>query len=687
VHRGGFVVGLLSFTPFVVAVDEHTVRPRQSSDTTWRGWAQPGGSATTAVKSTRLAPDAPVQSRLFPKTRSWFALGAPLELLSPLSVLRIVYALLLLAWPLTAAVVDTTTVNGVAVVVVEAATLVLWIVMVRIRNIGLRTCRLLMAVLAVEIVVLVATGASTLASFGYMLVLIPVAIAPALFLPVRAVLGQQAFVAAALWAATATRWGVGRSAVIAALEFVGALSASLTVILLARTVQRRGGVDPDTGLPNGFGLADRHGGRQADEAFVVASVFLKGLADAREALGYHVGTELLRRAVENLGQVLPAEAEIGRVEGDELVVIADLPAGADPSRAAADSAARALATTLRQAITAGRYLVDDIEVSLRANVGLAVAPWDGHDVPELIRRATLSAHRAATQGQAHVTWSGDEGTLTARALALLARLRLAADNGELSLAYQPQVATRSMQIVSTEALLRWNSDTLGPVPPGMFVPLAERTGLIDRLTEWVLGEALDAQVRWRRAGLEIPVSVNFSATSLTVPDLAQWILAELDDRHLPPSSLTVEVTETAAIDLLRAVALLRPLHDRGVRVSIDDFGTGYTSLAALPDLPLDELKVDQRFVLRSATSPADETIVRTVRELAHRLGLVAVAEGVETAELFDKMVAFDFDVLQGYHLARPLCEADLLASLMDQDSARPRSPVAPGLEVVARGQR
>jgi EAL domain-containing protein (putative c-di-GMP-specific phosphodiesterase class I) len=275
-----------------------------------------------------------------------------------------------------------------------------------------------------------------------------------------------------------------------------------------------------------------------------------------------------------------------------------------------------------------------------------------------------------------VTWSGDQGALTAGDLALLARLRLASEHGELSLAYQPQVATASMQIVSVEALLRWNSLTLGSVPPGQFVPLSDRTGLIDRLTEWVMGEALDAQVRWRRAGLEIPVSVNLSATSLTVPDLAQWILSELEARQLPASSLTVEVTETAAIDLLRAVDLLRPLHDRGVRVSIDDFGTGYTSLSVLPDLPLDELKVDQRFVLRSSTSPADETIVRTVRELAHRLGLVAVAEGVENQELFDRMVAFDFDILQGYHLARPLSENDLVAALMDEEIARHRHRMA-----------
>jgi len=649
----------------------------------WRGWATPGGSANRPVKSTRLASEAQVKSRLFPKTRSWFALGAPLELLSPLSVLRILYALLLVAWPVTAGMVGTTGTHGfVAVSTVELVTGTVWVVLLRIRNIGVRWCRVLMALVAFEAVVLVASGIGTLASFGYMLMLVPIAVAPALFLSLRAVLVQQFVVGGVLWVATAPRWGLGRSAVVVAFEVVGALSVSLTIILLTRTVQRRGGVDTDTGLPNGFGLADRVAGRGTTEALVVASVFLKGIGDAREALGYHVGTELLRRAVENLGQVLPAAADIGRVDGDELVVINRL-GTAGPNRAEADAQAQVLAETLREAITAGRYLVDDIEVSLRANVGLAVAPWDGDDVPELIRRATLSARKAAAQGRGHVTWSGDEGALTASDLALLAQLRLASERGELSLAYQPQVEVRSMRIVSAEALLRWGSVTLGSVPPGMFVPLAERTGLIDRLTDWVMGEALDAQVRWRRAGLHIPVSVNLSATSLTVPDLAQWILSELDVRHLPPSSLTVEVTETAAIDLLQAVDLLRPLHDRGVRVSIDDFGTGYTSLSALPDLPLDELKVDQRFVLRSSSSAADETIVRTVRELAHRLGLVAVAEGVENLELFERMVALDFDVLQGYHLAKPLTEDDLVAAVMDQeiglhrDQATRRSPVPP----------
>jgi EAL domain-containing protein (putative c-di-GMP-specific phosphodiesterase class I) len=275
-------------------------------------------------------------------------------------------------------------------------------------------------------------------------------------------------------------------------------------------------------------------------------------------------------------------------------------------------------------------------------------------------------------GRSHFLWDGDFGAMTAGDLALLADLRMAAERSELSLVYQPQIATVSGRIASVEALLRWTSPTHGVVSPGRFIPLAERTGLIDRLTDWVLTEALDAQVRWKGRHLDIPVSVNLSPRTLTTPDLPDRILASLEQRGLATRSLTVEVTETAAIDLLQAVTLLRPLHDQGVRISIDDFGTGYTSLAALPDLPLDELKVDQRFVLRSSKSPADDAIVRTVLGLAHRLGLDAVAEGVETGDLFERMREYGFDLLQGYYLSKPLPESDLLAFAAANRRARAR---------------
>ncbi len=225
-----------------------------------------------------------------------------------------------------------------------------------------------------------------------------------------------------------------------------------------------------------------------------------------------------------------------------------------------------------------------------------------------------------------------------------------------------------------EALLRWDSPVHGSVPPGRFIILAERTGLIDRLTEWVLHQALDAEVRWRAKGVDLPVSVNLSAKTLGRPELAAWILDQLDVRQLPTSALTVEVTETAAADLLAAVHLLSPLHERGVRVSIDDFGTGYTSLAAIPYLPLDEIKVDMQFVKRAPTSAADEAIVRCVHELAHRLGLVTVAEGVEDEVVRDLMVEIDFDLLQGYHYSKGLPETELM-SFIEKPNATPAARV------------
>jgi len=167
-------------------------------------------------------------------------------------------------------------------------------------------------------------------------------------------------------------------------------------------------------------------------------------------------------------------------------------------------------------------------------------------------------------------------------------------------------------------------------------------------------------VRWRALGLELGVSVNVSAKNLADPDLTRWILEALGTRGLPASCLTVEVTESAVTDLGQARAVLGPLRAHGVRISMDDFGTGFTSLSALPDLPLDELKIDQGFVKRALESSADDAIVATTCDLGHRLDLVVVAEGVEDGAIESRMVAHGVDVLQGYHLARPLPEGELL---------------------------
>jgi EAL domain-containing protein (putative c-di-GMP-specific phosphodiesterase class I) len=276
-----------------------------------------------------------------------------------------------------------------------------------------------------------------------------------------------------------------------------------------------------------------------------------------------------------------------------------------------------------------------------------------------------------------VRWDGTiTDVLTSADLTLLTDLRLAAGRGELWLAYQPQIDPRDGATTAVEALLRWSSPTHGAVPPDRFVPLAERTGLVDRLTDFVLGEALDAQVRWRRVGLRLPVSVNVSAVSLSAPELPAKILEELRRRRLPGDVLTVEVTETAALDADRAADRLGTLDEAGVEVSIDDFGTGFTSLSVLPFLPVSELKVDQRFVKASATSPADDAIVRSVLELAHQLGLRAVAEGVEDDATATRLGGYGFDLLQGWAFSPALPESELVDFVCRAPHAAPTGPSA-----------
>jgi EAL domain-containing protein (putative c-di-GMP-specific phosphodiesterase class I)/GGDEF domain-containing protein len=577
-------------------------------------------------------------------------------------VVRILFGLNIVTWGLATLSLHASPLKMPAVACVVGTAILIWLILEFVHRLESRWLIVVLTVVSAQIALLTWAGSGTAASFVYLLSAIPAAITAALFLPIRSVLVQQLLLVVGLILGLAPVLAFAKASVVAVVVGLAVLPTAMTVYFLTHTAKRQRSFDNDTGLPNGVGLSERVGRSTRRASFVVAVIRLEGIADARGALGYEVGTELLKRAVEDLGQVLPAATFIGRVDGDELVVTLGLCRGesAQTTRAADEIEAVELARTLAGALSAGRYLVGDIEVSLRAHVGLAIAPWDGTEVPELVRRASLSAVRASTHGQAQLLWDGDLGAMTAGDLELLADLRLAADRGELSLAYQPQIATATARLASVEALLRWTSPVHGKVSPSRFVPLAEKTGLIGRLTDWVLGEALEAQVRWRSVGIDIPVAVNFSPTTINTPDLSDRILNELARRHLPAACLTIEVTETAAIDLLQAVSLLRPLHDAGIRISIDDFGTGYTSIAALPDLPLDELKVDQSFVMRSLTSTADDAIVRTVRELALRLGLDAVAEGVETKDMFDRMSGYGFDLLQGYFLSKPLEESDLI---------------------------
>ena len=602
----------------------------------------------------------------FPSARSWLALGAPIELLSPLAVLRVLFGAGVVGFALVGRVGSTGDGPAVAASAIGFTTFVVWIVLLVKRTIAPNACRLLSVYWTAAVATLIVVDRSGQSSVILGFLLVPSTVFVSLFFRLRVVLYQLTVAFLALWAAFATGNGATTGLVMAALAVGAMATAPFTVLLGARASRHSGLVDPETGLRNALGLAEQLGPTVESDT-CVAVVALSGVGECREALGYTAGAELLRRAIEDLGRALPTGARIGRVEGDELVVIAAPPPGAASPCASAED----LALRLGDAVSHRRYLIGDIELSLRPHIGVSLAPQGGGRLPDLLRRSAHAARRATSLGIPWSTWSGERDAMTAEDLSLLADLRRALRQGGLRLAYQPQFPPGARTPTSVEALLRWDRSGFGPVPPDRFIGLAERTGLMSEITRWVLDEALDAQARWRAVGVDLPVSINVSGKDLADPALTRRVLDALADRALPTSCLTVEITESAVTDADQAIAVLGPLRARGVHVSIDDFGTGFTSLSALPALPLDELKIDQKFVRSCIASPADDAIVATVCDLAHRLGLIVVAEGVADAQIAERMAAHGIDLLQGFELARPMDEACLVELVTPRPSTRP----------------
>ncbi|WP_380171323.1 EAL domain-containing protein [Kineococcus sp. DHX-1] len=268
----------------------------------------------------------------------------------------------------------------------------------------------------------------------------------------------------------------------------------------------------------------------------------------------------------------------------------------------------------------------------------------------------------------------------AAALALQAELPAAIADGQLRVHYQQIVAAGTHRVVGVEALVRWQHPQRGLLGPGAFVPLAEGTPTMVALTTWVLQQAAAQCAAWRAAGHDVGVSVNLSAALVQHPDLLDTVRAVLAEHRLEPGVLTLEVTETALLaDPLGAAAVLAALRAAGARVSLDDFGTGYTSLTMLRQLEVDELKIDRTFVAAAAQAPVDAAIVRALVDLAHRLSMEVVAEGVEDARTAERVRALGADVLQGYHFARPVPAEDVFTTVtggpVDYPGARVSGPV------------
>ncbi|MGO9883151.1 MAG: putative bifunctional diguanylate cyclase/phosphodiesterase [Solirubrobacteraceae bacterium] len=390
---------------------------------------------------------------------------------------------------------------------------------------------------------------------------------------------------------------------------------------------------------------ERAGGTDEPRSLAFLFMDLDRFKEVNDSFGHSVGDELLRQLGQRLKSAIRASDLLVRLGGDEFAVVlldADIDYGS--------LVAQRLSSRLEEPFQLG-----SVRARISASIGIAVSPHDAEDAPELLRCADLAMYRAKTEEKPFAIYSHELDELGNR-IALVEDLRLAIENRELELCYQPQINIDSGEVVALEALARWNHPRLGPIPPLEFLPLAEDAGLMDQLTVLVLDMALAQCARWRDEDRPVAVSVNISSTNLVNPDFPSIVDAALTTHRVPAETLVLEITETTAITAFnRCKQTIADLKQRGITVSVDDFGAGFTSLAYLSSLAVSELKLDRSFVTGLANS-ADQrnmALVRSTISLAHALGLRVVAEGVEDEASLDLLGGFDCDLAQGYLISKP----------------------------------
>ncbi|MGE5651188.1 MAG: EAL domain-containing protein [Bacillota bacterium] len=421
--------------------------------------------------------------------------------------------------------------------------------------------------------------------------------------------------------------------------------------------------DALTGLPNRH-RTDLHLAQamaRADrENMKVALILLDVVRfkEVNDTFGHRAGDRILKAVGERLSESLPESCLLARPGSDEFAVMEIL-----ADRAAILRLANDIQDAFAQPLQA-----EGEEVFLSVCAGIAVYPDDGADSETLLKNADVAMHHAKRDGHNCAFYSHDMGARAAERLKLENRLRRALPNGELLLHYQPQVDVHSGRILGVEALVRWHPPGEGLVPPDQFIPLAEETGLIDAIGEWILRTACMQNKAWQEAGLPpLVMAVNISARQFRQKNLAQVVRAALDDSGLEPCWLALEITESMLMTRPdEAVQTLHQIAGMGVAIALDDFGTGYSSLAYLKRFPVRTLKIDRSFVRDIHTDPDDAAIVTAVISLAKSLDLELVAEGVELPQQLDFLRSLKCDSYQGYYFSKPVpqeqCTSILWAS-------------------------
>lgn len=431
---------------------------------------------------------------------------------------------------------------------------------------------------------------------------------------------------------------------------------------LARSQEREAMHDALTNLPNRTLFAQRLQDAlnvSARDGSTVA-VFLLDLdrfKEVNDTLGHPAGDQLLEVVARRVLSAVRPHDVVARLGGDEFGVL--LP-GIGAVGDAIDVAAR-----IRAAL-AEPFRLEGVLMDVDVSIGIALAPAHGREVDPLMRRADVAMYVAKGEQTGVEVYDLARDPNSPQRLGTVTALREALDRGDLELHFQPKVSLADGTVVGTEALVRWRHAERGLIPPEEFIPLAERTGLVHRVTRYVLSAALAQVADWWARGLHVPIAVNVSMRDLQDVDLADLVARELDRRSLPPEALVLEVTESVLVlDPGQAVATLRELAELGVQSSLDDFGTGYSSLLLLEQLPVTEVKIDRSFV-RRLDDGGDASMVRSIIGFAHGLGLTVVAEGVETSAAWKTLRDLDCDVAQGFRVARPMPGIEATKWLMER---------------------
>jgi len=408
--------------------------------------------------------------------------------------------------------------------------------------------------------------------------------------------------------------------------------------------------DTLTSLPNRALLMDRleHNikiSNRAKQTFCLLMIDLDRFKEINDTLGHNIGDHLLVDVGKRIQSAVRETDTVARLGGDEFAVL--IP---NTDREHAENIARNIIDEL-----GGSFVINGLQLYVAGSIGVTFYPDHGTEAQDLLQHADVAMYVAKRNQNGIVVYDEDKDTHSVERFSMISDLRDALAEDVLSLHFQPMFNMKTMDVVSVEALLRWQHKEYGFVSPDRIVELAEQTGLIKPITYWVVENALRQVENWREEGIELGVSVNLSVVNLRDESLADDMIAVVDKFDLPRDCLTLEITESAMMaNPMRAIEILKKLDHVGIRLSVDDFGTGYSSLAYLKQLPVDELKVDKSFIMNLDKDESDAAIVRSTVDLAHNLDLRVVAEGVESETTWNMLRGLGCDHAQGFYMSKPM---------------------------------